>query len=166
VTYTQANTRAVYRKTVDEIAEMLSHMNSPAAAADRERLANLDRPVTHVALVKERYQNIRANVLYTRLDPKGCGRIQISAELPLLYAQGRHPKIPEVHFPAEADDSKMPRRIRASKIESYAYLRLASGISLYRRHVEMIVPARSTMRSMERPLGPPRAKRGVRRLGE
>ena len=89
VTYTRANTRAVYRKTVEEIAAMLENLNSPAAIADREKLACLDRRVTHLALVKDRYQNIRANILYTRLDASGRGRIQIAAELPLIYAQGR-----------------------------------------------------------------------------
>lgn len=60
-------------------------MNSSIVIADRELLTTLDRRVTHLALVKERYQNIRANVLYARLDPIGRGRIQISAELPLIY---------------------------------------------------------------------------------
>jgi hypothetical protein len=39
VTYTGANTRSVYRKTVEEIAEMLANLTSPAAIADRELLA-------------------------------------------------------------------------------------------------------------------------------
>jgi hypothetical protein len=34
----------------------------------------------------DRYQNIRASILDAR--PKGRGRIQISAELPLLYPTG------------------------------------------------------------------------------
>jgi hypothetical protein len=75
VTYTRANTRTVYRKAVEEIAEMLQNLHSPAAIADRDLLASLDRRVTHLALVKDRYQNIRANVLYARLDSKGRGRI-------------------------------------------------------------------------------------------
>ena len=126
VTYTRANTRAVYRKSIDEIADMLSNIHSSTAAADRERLATLDRRVTHLALVKERYQNIRANVLYARLDPKGRGRIQIGAELPLIYAtgarRGRRTEPPEVHFPADGDDSPEPKRTRVSKIEPRAYL--------------------------------------------
>src|SRR3984885_6395609 len=66
VTYTRANTRAVYRKTAEEIAEILNNLNTPAAITDRQLLANLDRRVTHLALVKDRYQNIRANILYAR----------------------------------------------------------------------------------------------------
>jgi hypothetical protein len=122
VTYTQANTRAVYRKTVEQIADMLANLNSPAAIADRERLAALDRRVTHLAVVKDHYPNTRANVLYTRLDPRGRGRIQISAELPLIFAQGRHPIIPEVCFPSEEENDKKPLRVRESKLEVAPFL--------------------------------------------
>jgi hypothetical protein len=122
VTYTHANTRAVYRKTVEEIADMLDNLNLPAAIADRERLVNLDRRITHLGLVKDRYPNIRANILYSRLDPKGRGRIQISAELPLIYATGRHHEPPEVHFPGP-DDSTERKRARASKLEPEPFLR-------------------------------------------
>jgi hypothetical protein len=126
VTYTRANTRSVYRKTVEEIADLLQNLNSPAAIADREKLSNLDRRVTHLALVKQRYQNIRANILYARLDPKGRGRTQISAELPIIYATGRRTEAPEVRFPADAaagaDDAK-PGRERESKLEPERFLR-------------------------------------------
>jgi hypothetical protein len=122
VTYTRANTRSVYRKTVDEIADMLSNVSSPAAIADRERLATLDRRTTHLALVRYRYENIRANILYARLDPKGRGRIQISAELPLIYATGRRAEPPKVHFPA-LDDASQPTRTRKSKLEAQPFLR-------------------------------------------
>ena len=123
VTYTRANTRAVYRRTVEEIAAMLANLNSAAASADRELLSNLDRRVTHLAFVKDRYQNIRANVLYARLDPKGRGRIQIAAELPLIYATGRRTELPEVNFPVEADNPGKAPRIRESKIELQPFLR-------------------------------------------
>ena len=117
VTYTRANTRAVYRKSVEEIAAMLENLSSPAAIADRELLATLGRGVTHLAWVKNRYQNIRANVLYARLDSSGRGRIQISAELPLIYATGRRAEPAEVNFPSEAQ-AKNPTRVRKSKIET------------------------------------------------
>jgi hypothetical protein len=123
VTYTRANTRSVYRKTVDQIADMLSNVSSPAASADRQRLGSLDRRTTHLALVRYRYQNIRANILYARLDPKGRGRIQISAELPIIYATGRHTEPPEVNFPKDADDQLKPTRTRKSKLEIEPYLR-------------------------------------------
>jgi hypothetical protein len=121
VTYTRANTRSVYRKTIDEIADMLSNIHSSTAAADRERLSNLGRSHTHLALARYRYANIRANVLYSRLDPRGRGRIQISAELPLIYATGRHTELPEVRFPADADDSE-PKRTREAKLEPEPFL--------------------------------------------
>jgi hypothetical protein len=122
VTYTRANTRAVYRKSIDEIADMLSNLSSPAATADRARLETLDRRVAYLALVKDRYPNIRANVLYARLDPKGRGRIQIAAELPLIYATGRHHEPPDVHFPADAENDNNLRRVRESKLEAAPFL--------------------------------------------
>jgi hypothetical protein len=67
------------------------------------------------------------NILYARLDPKGRGRIQISAELPLIYATGRRTESPEVHFPADAaaddDGANQPTRIRKSILESEPFLR-------------------------------------------
>jgi hypothetical protein len=128
VTYTRANTRAVYRKSIEEINQLLMNLEGPAALADRARLETLDARETHVALVKSRYQNIRANVLYARLDPRGRGRIQISAELPLLYAKGRHPQPPEVRFPAPAEMTT-PSRVRQAKLEPAPFLR---SISVYR----------------------------------
>lgn len=122
VTYTRAHTRSVYRKTVDEIADMLANIQSATASADVERLATLDRRVSHLALVRYRYENIRANVLYARLDSKGRGRVQVSAELPLIYATGRRIEPPEVYFPADADDST-PKRTRESKLEPEPFLR-------------------------------------------
>lgn len=123
VTYTRANTRSVYRKSIDEIAGMLSNIASSAAIADRERLHTLDRRVTHLALVRYHYQNIRANVLYSRLDPRGRGRIQISAELPLIFATGRRAQAPEVYFPTDAENDGNPRRRRESKLEPAPFLR-------------------------------------------
>jgi hypothetical protein len=108
---------------------MLNNVNTPAAIADRQLLANLDRRVTHLALVKHRYQNIRANILYARLSPKGRGRIQISAGLPLIYATGRRSEPPEVHFSAETDNGDKPRRVRESKLEAEPFL---SSLPVYR----------------------------------
>jgi hypothetical protein len=136
VTYTRANTRSVYRKTIDEIADMLSNIASPAAITDRERLSTLDRRETHLALVRYHYQNIRANILYARLDSKGRGRIQISAELPLIYATGRRTEPPEVLFPAEPDDITKPKRSRASKLEPNPFL---SSLPVY-RYSRMVRP--------------------------
>jgi hypothetical protein len=128
VTYTRANTRAVYRKRVEEIDALLLNLQGPTALADRACLETLDRRETHLALVKSRYQNIRANVLYARLDPRGRGRIQIAAELPLLYAKGRHPRPPEVRFP-DPESPATASRVRQSKLEAAPFLR---SIPVYR----------------------------------
>jgi hypothetical protein len=128
VTYTRANTRAVYRKSIEEIDELLKNLEGPTAIADRARLDTLDRRETHLALVKAHYQNIRANVLYTRLDPRGRGRIQIAAELPLLYANGRRAQSPEILFPADPETPKPPR-LRQSQLETAPFLR---SVSVYR----------------------------------
>ena len=128
ITYTRANTRAVYRKSIEAIYELLQNLEGPAAMADRARLATLERPETHLALVKARYQNIRANVLYARLDPRGRGRIQISAELPLLYAKGRRAAPPEVRFPID-EQTTSPARARESKLQPARFLH---SIPVYR----------------------------------
>jgi hypothetical protein len=66
---------------------------------------------------------IRTNILHARLDPQGRGRVQISAELPIIYATGRRNELPEVNFPAEADHEDKPQRIRASRLEPEPFLR-------------------------------------------
>jgi hypothetical protein len=129
ITYTRANTRAVYRKSVDALYDLLSDSDSPTAAADRARLSSLDRRETHLALVKQRYANIRANVVYAHLDPRGRGRIQISAELPLLYGKGRRTELPRVQFPLLDEVARLPRRKRESKLEAAPFLQ---SIPVYR----------------------------------
>ncbi len=130
--YTRANTRAVYRKTIEEVIEILNRVEGPAAIADRALLATLDRRETHLAFVKGRYQNIRANVLYEHLDRRGRGRIQISAELPLIYAKGRRlrrAEAPQVQFPGEAEYTTEPAHVRKAKLESAPLLQ---SIPVYR----------------------------------
>jgi hypothetical protein len=123
VTYTRAHTRAVYRKSVHELMQLLTNLDVPGAAADRERLEALNRRETHLALVKDRYQNIRANVLYSRLDPRGRGRMQIAAELPLMYALGRRLEHPEVSYPAEHDPApNKPSHVRQAQLELQPFL--------------------------------------------
>jgi hypothetical protein len=131
VTYTRANTRAVHRKSIDDLHQLLANLGGPTAAADRARLLTLRRGESHLALVRDRYQNIRANVLYARLDPRGRGRIQISAELPLMYVMGRRAAHPEVHFPTTTDDeiSGQPQRVRQSKLEAHPFLQ---SLPIYR----------------------------------
>ena len=121
ITFVRAQTRAVYRKTVEQIESLLEGRSGRDAIADRARLAALPRRETHLALVKAHYQNIRANVLYAHLDARGRGRVQVAAELPLLYPRGRRAAPPQVRFlpPADADQ---PRRERQSKLEPQPFL--------------------------------------------
>jgi hypothetical protein len=94
ITYTRARTRAVYRKSIDELYQLLTLMEGPAAAADRARLSTLGPKDKYLAITKLHYDNIRANVTYSRLDTRGRGRVQLAAELPLLYTAGRWPTPP------------------------------------------------------------------------
>jgi hypothetical protein len=121
ITFTRAKTRSVYRKTIEEIDTMLLNRGGPTALADRGRLTTLDRRELHLALARERYENIRANVLYAHLDPRGRGRMQIAAELPLLYPQRRRTDPPKVRFPL-APEADMPGRKRQTKLESRPFL--------------------------------------------
>lgn len=79
---------------------------------------------THLALVQEHYTNIRANVVCDRLDARGRGRVQVVAELPLLYAHGRRPPPAEVKFPAPpaAIEADTPLRVRQSRLQPHPYL--------------------------------------------
>jgi hypothetical protein len=121
ITFTRANTRAVYRKTIEDIEALLQNREGPMAIADRTRLAALPRRETHLALVKAHYQNIRANVLYAHLDPRGRGRVQVTAELPLIYPKGRRTTPPQVRFPPAADEEQ-PTRARQSKLDPEPFL--------------------------------------------
>jgi hypothetical protein len=68
------------------------------------------------------YENIRANIVYQQLDPRGRGRIQISAELPLLYATGRRAAVPEVRFPVGDESPPLPPQVRESEVEAHPFL--------------------------------------------
>jgi hypothetical protein len=121
ITFTRAHTRSVYRKAIGEIDDMLVNLGGPTAVADRDRLTTLDRRETHLALAKEHYRNIRANVVYARLDQRGRGRIQIAAELPILYCAGRHAGAPEIRFPPTIEPEALQRK-RQSKLEAHPFL--------------------------------------------
>ena len=99
-------------------------MEGPNVSRDRDRLAALTSHETHLVLVQERNANIRANVVYERLDARGRGRVQVVAELPLLYAHGRRPNPPEVQFPVANREraGSTTRRARQSKLEQTPYL--------------------------------------------
>ena len=121
ITYTRARTRSVYRKTVEEVYGLLNTIEGQNAIDDRASLDSLGARETHLAFVKERYQNVRANIVYSRLDARGRGRVQIAAELPILYVQGKR-EPPEIQFPAPAT-SNVPLRERESKIHATRFLK-------------------------------------------
>jgi hypothetical protein len=98
-------------------------MEGPQAAADRARLSALGPKDKYLALTKAHYDNIRANITYSRLDSRGRGRVQLAAELPLLYTAGRWPTPPEVNYPASADEAaEKARRARQSELEAEPFL--------------------------------------------
>lgn len=123
IAYTRARTRSVYRKSVEDIATMLMSYEGPDASRDRAGLASLSPGETHLALVRERYENLRANVAYHRLDKRGRGRVQIPAELPLLYPKGKDFQAPEVRFPASDNSDKVVLRTRETELEAEPFLK-------------------------------------------
>jgi hypothetical protein len=122
VTYTRALTRAVYRKTRAEIATLAAATNRLTMDDDLRRLHELPRAETHLALAKDRYTNIRANVWFHGLDARNRGRVMVAAELPLLYPMGRSKEIPEVRYPASEEGATSPSRSRTGKLEPEPYL--------------------------------------------
>lgn len=123
IAYTRARTRSVYRKSVEEISTTLMNYEGADAARDRARLASLTPRETHLALVREHYENVRANVAYRRLDKRGRGRVQVPAELPLLCPTGKDFEAPEVRYPASGDSGNEVSRARESKLEREPFLR-------------------------------------------
>jgi hypothetical protein len=119
VAYVRAATRAVYRKSRDAVAEMLEHSDHPHAAEDRARLrACRDR---WFALLEDYAPNVRANVRFDGLDRRGRRRVQVRAELPLLFAMGRTTAWPEIRFPV-GPQATAPRRQREGLLEPAPFL--------------------------------------------
>lgn len=113
IAYTRAQTRSVYRKSVRDVARMIERSERPGVADDRARLTALPPTEGYLALVRERYENLRANVVLATPDPRGRLRLQVTTELPFLClaAAGRSP--PRIAFP-RPDEPAKPRKRRAS----------------------------------------------------
>lgn len=122
VAYTRARTRAVYRKTRDEIAALVGHPDRPGAEADLKRLQKLPPQETHLALVKEHYANVRANVWFHGLDARNRGRAQIAAELPLLYPIGRSKELPVIRYSDAEEGTRTVVKPRTGKLEDDPFL--------------------------------------------
>ncbi len=123
VSYTRARTRSVYRKPVSALVALLEHSDKPGARDDRARLAILDPAETHLALVREHYENVRANVAFARPDTRGRLRAQIAAELPLLCSASDAPVLPAIQYPEDSEaEEGTPRRRRATRLEAGRFL--------------------------------------------
>jgi len=122
VVYTRALTRAVYRKSRAEIAALLEASGRVTVPDDRVRLARLPARETHLALVKQHYTNIRANVWFDGLDNRSRGRVMVSAELPLLYPLGRSRTLPEILYPSPADAARTQPVARTGKLVHEPFL--------------------------------------------
>jgi hypothetical protein len=133
VAYVRARTRSVYRKTRAEIATLLDGLDRPGVAEDRAQLQRLPERETHLALVKERYTNVRANVWFNGLDARNRGRVQVSAELPLLYPLGRSKVIPEIKYPQVEEGARPEARQRVGKLEDKPFLETLQ-VYRYRPH--------------------------------
>jgi hypothetical protein len=94
---------------------------------------------THLALVKERYTNVRANVWFNGLDARNRGRVQVSAELPLLYPLGRSKEIPEIRYPHAEAGTRPETRQRTGKLEDAPFL---ETLPVYRYRSEPRVTGR------------------------
>ena len=122
VVYTRALTRAVYRKSRPEIAALLDASGRVTVPDDGQRLAKLPAQETHLALVKERYTNIRANVWFDGLDSRNRGRVMVAAELPLLYPRGRSTELPDIRYPGPEDATRTVPIARTGKLEDTPFL--------------------------------------------
>ena len=128
ICYTRAFTRSVYRKRVAQIAEMINRSERPGAKVDRARIARLPATETYVALVRERYENVRANVTFKRKDEHGRLRAQLGAELPLLIPAARTIQLPDIDYPAATDKAR-PRQRKPTRLQA---LRFLSSVPVYR----------------------------------
>jgi hypothetical protein len=87
VAYVLARTRAVYRKDCAAIEALLDGLDRAAVEDDRRRLKRLPPTETHLALVKERDTNVRANVWFTGLDARNPGQsASTGAGMPRYHA--------------------------------------------------------------------------------
>ncbi len=65
---------------------------------------------------------MRANVWFNGLDARNRGRVQVSAELPLLYPLGRSQEIPEIRYPNTGEGARPEARKRTGKLEDKPFL--------------------------------------------
>ncbi len=124
IAFTRTLTRRVRRTTREALLERLALSDKPLAAADRERLLSTRDP--EFAVVDPHAPNVRANIWYRARDARNRDCVQLSAEVPLLFGEGRRRELPEIVYPDAADWARTadgPRRPRATKLEDRPFLR-------------------------------------------
>lgn len=126
IAYVRAQTRAVYRKSRRAVLDMLDRTDHPLASRDRASVAAVRDP--WFALVREHAANVRANVVFVGLDRRGRGRVQVRAEVPLLFAMAARSDWPEIRF-LESESGEMPVRSRVSQVEAAPWL---AAFQIYR----------------------------------
>jgi hypothetical protein len=122
VGYVKARTRSVYRRTREELLALLDESSRLGAEEDRARLRKLPRDEGTLVWVEPYQENTRANVTYATGDGRGRVRLQITAQLPVLYPLGRSKVLPEVEFPIDGPRRSEAARRRPARIEEEAYL--------------------------------------------
>lgn len=121
--YVNAHTRAVYRRPREELMRILSESMRVGAEEDIARLRKLPPKERFLAHVRERYENIRANVTFPGRDGKRGGeRKQIRARLPILYPLDGSKEMPLITYPGEGGPAPVASSVRASKLQEEAYL--------------------------------------------
>lgn len=60
--------------------------------------------------------------IFSQTWPRNRGRVQVSAELPLLYPLGRSKDIPEIKYPEAEEGARHEARRRAGKVEDKPFL--------------------------------------------
>lgn len=122
VVYTEARTRAVYRMSRVEVLAMLANSGRPGAEQDIARVRTVrDR---WFGLAREHYANVRANLWLSRGDAEDRARIQVAAELPLLFHLRTSRRWPTIVFPARprTAPAEAPPRARAGRLQAPPFL--------------------------------------------
>jgi hypothetical protein len=114
----------VLGKSIEEIDTLLLNLQGPPTApASRRSIA--EKPTSRSSKAATR---TCAPMCSTRDSIRAAAAASTFAELPLLYAKGRHPRPPEVRFP-DPDVPATPSGVRQSKLEAAPFLR---SIPVYR----------------------------------
>lgn len=131
VSYVKATTQAVYCLSKEAVLELLERSNKPGVEEDRARIQKLPRH-TELALVRKPYENLRANIRLSSANKQNKIRIQVRAELPLLYQlPARGGERPEVSY-GGGPGRVGGRRERPRYLEPEPYLS-TQPIHLYER---------------------------------